>query len=324
MRTKLTIMIMMVSLLSWSQTKLPTKKDPSEAYVGWIEALVYPDKGLEKWTQFSSLEEGKKIRIEGIEKNEKGVRVARVHINGKIGYVKLSDIHLIEETDKKEQVIEITASQNYFILPYPDFYYRSTKNVGTIKPGEKIKVVKLIKKRKDHFAMIDHKGKAHYILYSNDSKDFVKLEEDITVKKCHYLRNETDEFTGERKKHTIRYSLKDKNTLGLGFSIELRNTSGQKHLWIHSFLDLGCAVSYKSNRSSVKFKLKNGNIVSFYHFGDTDCGSFSIIANLTNSDVVKLKESPIQSVRFSGTKFYHDEKNIKWDTFFIDKLKCIN
>lgn len=152
-----------------------------------------------------------------------------------------------------------------------------------------------------------------------------KNEKDV-LSKCHYEKNEKDEFTGNLKKYTKMYSLSDKTVDSYRgkISIELKKLNKSKFLRFYLSEDLGCAISFKKNRSYVKIKLENNTIVSFYHFGDTDCGDFSIVANLTKSDIYKLKQSPIKTIRFSGSKFYHDEKDIRWSTFFIDKLDCIN
>ncbi|MFL0093635.1 hypothetical protein R5N98_02875 [Tenacibaculum maritimum] len=151
-----------------------------------------------------------------------------------------------------------------------------------------------------------------------------KLKQKSIINKCHYYKNQKDEFTGDYKKYTETYNLDDFSTSIYGeVRIELRKLNNSKFVWFHLNQDLGCAVSYKNKRSFVKIKLKNNQIVSFYHFGDTDCGDFSIVANLTNSDISKLKKSPIKSIRFNGTEYYHDIKTVIWDTFFIDKLDCI-
>ncbi|CAM1370589.1 conserved exported hypothetical protein [Tenacibaculum litopenaei] len=150
------------------------------------------------------------------------------------------------------------------------------------------------------------------------------LRKKSIINECHYYKNERDEFTGVYNKYTDTYNLDDFSTSAYGeVRIELRKIDNSKFIWFHLNQDLGCAVSYRNRRSFVKVKLKNNQIVSFYHFGDTDCGDFSIVAKLTNSDISKLKKSPIKSIRFSGTKYYHDVKMVTWDTFFIDKLDCI-
>lgn len=101
----------------------------------------------------------------------------------------------------------------------------------------------------------------------------------------------------------------------------MRKIGNLKYLWIHLARDLGCAVSFKERESNVKIKLKNGNIVSFNHHGKTGCSDFSIVSRLTYNAISRLKKSPIKTIRFMGTDHFHDVKNIKWGSFFIDKFR---
>ena len=77
-------------------------------------------------------------------------------------------------------------------------------------------------------------------------------------------------------------------------------------------------------KSSVVFKLENGELVKFYHSGQLDCGEFMLFGKLSNSEIEKLKSSKIDMVRIEGTKHYSDIENLVWTTFFQDKLSCIN
>ena len=105
--------------------------------------------------------------------------------------------------------------------------------------------------------------------------------------------------------------------------ISLRNINKRKSVVITLTRDLGCSVSFKGKRSSVKIKLENDVVVTFYHSGNTDCGDFTVIGSLTKNDIAKLKDSPIKVIRFTGTDYYHDSKDIVWKTFFQEKLDCI-
>ncbi len=72
-------------------------------------------------------------------------------------------------------------------------------------------------------------------------------------------------------------------------------------------------------------KLKNGNQVRFNHSGDVDCSDhFEITANLTNSDILKLMKSPIETIRYAGADFYRDERDFDFPEFFINKIKCLD
>lgn len=136
---------------------------------------------------------------------------------------------------------------------------------------------------------------------------------------CRYIKNEKDEFTNKKVIKSDWYNLKSKDDL----YIMLRNINNKKSIVFTLDRDLGCAVSYKGRKSSAKIKLENGVIVSFYHNAQTDCGDFTLIGRLTENDIKKLKASPIKTIRFQGTKYYHDTKDISYKTFFIEKLDCI-
>ena len=136
---------------------------------------------------------------------------------------------------------------------------------------------------------------------------------------CRYIKNEVDEFTGKKVVKTDWYDLKTKD----GLYIMLRNINKRKSIVFTLDRDLGCAVSYKGRKSAAKIKLENGVIVSFYHNAKTDCGDFTLIGRLTENDIKKLKESPIKTIRFNGTKYYHDTKDVAFKTFFIDKIDCV-
>ncbi len=140
---------------------------------------------------------------------------------------------------------------------------------------------------------------------------------------CTYDLKEVDEFTGILRKNTILYDLDGYGVYNGELKIQLRRYGSSKYIRIKSFHDLGCTSSYSSNKSTVKFKLENGDIVTFYHSDDIDCGNFDLLGKLTQNDIIRLKKSPIKTVRLSGTDYYHDFKSVKWNNFFIDKLDCI-
>jgi hypothetical protein len=166
------------------------------------------------------------------------------------------------------------------------------------------------------------KGDSLLALFKNKNYIFKRPE---IENKCHYFRDEIDEFNGKRKKITESYNLSKVKPFYHGnIHLELRKIDLNKYLRISLSRDLGCAVSFTNDKSWVKFKLENNQIVTFYHRGDVDCGDFSIFARISNNDIKKLKESPIKTIRFQGNKYYHDENSVFWKSFFIDKLDCIN
>lgn len=140
---------------------------------------------------------------------------------------------------------------------------------------------------------------------------------------CSYTTNEKDEFTGIIRKITSYYNIDEFEIFNTDLKIRLRRYGSSKYVEIKSSQDLGCTSPYSTNKSSVKFKLENGDIVTFYHKGDIDCGNFNLLGLLTGSDISRLKKSPIKTVRLSGTEYYHDVTNLFFKNFFIKKLDCV-
>lgn len=148
------------------------------------------------------------------------------------------------------------------------------------------------------------------------------------LNECSYSIDERDEFTSRIRKKTIYYKIDEYKigTTKIGVAetqIRLRRYGSSKYVEIKSYRDLGCVSPYSTNKSYVKFKLENGDIITFYHKGDIDCGSFDLLGVLTENDIKRLKKSPIKTVRLSGTKYYHDISDLFFKDFFIKKLNCI-
>ena len=166
-----------------------------------------------------------------------------------------------------------------------------------------------------------------------DSLDLIQYKllrkeyEDELKNDCRYNLNTIDEFDDIRKKYTEIYNLisfsSSEYRVEGDLEIQLIKRNDEKYIRFFSNRDLGCTVDFGKNRSWVKIKLENNKIISFYKFDSTDCESFKIMANITQSDILNLKKSPIKMVRLNGVDYYHDIKKIKWKTFFIDKLDCI-
>ena len=134
---------------------------------------------------------------------------------------------------------------------------------------------------------------------------------------CHYQINEYDDFYKEKFIVIEPYKITDNLTAVLfrqGNSI---------NIFFNLSEDLGCASYLPNQRSIVKITLQNNQTITFYHSWDIDCGTFSFKARLSNTNMGKLKKSPIKSVMLKGTKSSAEIKNIGYKEFFIDKLKCI-
>ncbi|MBA4746279.1 MAG: hypothetical protein H2058_13575 [Muricauda sp.] len=142
---------------------------------------------------------------------------------------------------------------------------------------------------------------------------------------CQYARNEKDEFTGKLHRYTEKYCIEQDPGNWIGqFCIQLRRIGNIDYAIFEHFIDLGCTSSYEANKSVVLVKLENDDIVKFYHYGKTDCGSFRLIGRLTEGDKNKLKKSPISIIRLEGTDSYFDVEDIVYKDMFIDKIDCLD
>lgn len=165
-------------------------------------------------------------------------------------------------------------------------------------------------------------------LYAIEKELERQLEKKELRSKCHYLIDEIDEFTGEKKLITRSYKIKKYSVYEDSF-VEIRIVKHGKEKYVFFYLpeDLGCVSPYEtSGRSYTSVKLENDDIIKFNHVGEIDCSSeeFKVASVLTNNIINRLKKSPIKILRFSGTERYFDIENIEYTEFFIDKLKCLD
>jgi len=166
------------------------------------------------------------------------------------------------------------------------------------------------------------------IIRENIESTFKRIEAEneryYNSNECDYTSNEIDEFTRGKRIVTNYYSIDKKRDYTSSIRIRLRRYGNNKHIQIISSSDLGCTSPYSHNLSSVKFKLENGDILTFFHKGDVDCGSFDLLGVLTANDIIRLKKSPIKTIRLTGTEFYKDIEDVYFKDFFIKKINCIN
>ena len=150
-----------------------------------------------------------------------------------------------------------------------------------------------------------------------NEKEKARLERVEFRATCHYAINEYDEFYKKIYIRTNPYLLNN------NLSVELYKYGQKVCVFFNLNEDLGCASYLPANRSKVRVVLENNQIITFYHTWDMDCGDFSFKGNLSSSQIVKLKESPIKSITLKGTKDSRDIINLDYKEFFMDKLKCI-
>ena len=134
---------------------------------------------------------------------------------------------------------------------------------------------------------------------------------------CKYLINEYDEFYKEQLIRTELYRL-NKN-----LTVELYRQGNKINIFLNLSKSLGCASYLTRNRSSISIQLENDQIVTLYHTWNIDCENFNFKGVISNFQIQKLKESPIKSIKFRGTKNTVDVSDLDYKTVFIDKLQCI-
>jgi len=182
--------------------------------------------------------------------------------------------------------------------------------------AEKLKQIhtQFEKRKSDSIKAIEDEVKRNKIIQKREK---AKLKKQDLIDNCHYDRNEIDEFDNIKFMQTEYYFVSPK------LLISLSKVGNSKYVYFGLDSDLGCASPYNNDRSYVKVKLENNDILTFYHSGDIDCAEFTLKGKLSNSEILRLKSSPIKTIRLQGTKYYHDEINFDFDDFFIKKLKCI-
>lgn len=272
----------------------------------------------------TSLVRGERIEIVDFEQDKSKRIYYKTIYKGDTVYIDKYYVDVISRPTKKELN---NIRNKVFDYDYGYSYSKNSsfRNIGIFKAGDSIPIIGYESVGYKDFYKAVKNGEIVFITVKAKDSFINDLRSKRVRSKCDYDKNIVDEFTGEKKVFLKKYNLETYGSYYNGeLSLELRRSGNSKYIWFYSNKDLGCVSSYKANRASVKFKLENGVIVSFYHFGDVDCSEFSIIANLTAGDISKLKKSPIKSIRLSGSKYYHDITNVKWKTFFIDKLNCIN
>lgn len=224
-----------------------------------------------------------------------------------------------------EIILEFNTEKKVVVLDYVDYYFKvcidstcgfmsemyfNTK--GDTMESILIKEFQKVKEEENRLEKINEREKEKTIAkytYIND---------------CLYDANEKDEFTGIIRKNTIVYNLN--NLIEGSYSkvrIQLKKYGKNKYVVFSSFDDLGCSSPYSTNRSTVKIKLENNDIVNFYHMGDLECGNFILVGKINANEIIRLKKSPIKTIRITGTKYYQDYKNFEFKDFFIKKLDCI-
>jgi hypothetical protein len=181
-------------------------------------------------------------------------------------------------------------------------------------------------RRQDSNAIINDK-KQEELMMLNRQDSIAKinevLKENVILERmkfrntCHYFINEFDKYYNEKTIRTEPYKV------GENLTIELYRQGRSVNVFFNLSKDLGCASYLSNNRSSIRVELENNQEITFYHTWNIECGEFNFKGKISSSQMQKLKESPIKSIRFRGTQNSYNTSSIEYKEFFIDKLKCL-
>lgn len=169
------------------------------------------------------------------------------------------------------------------------------------------------------------------ILKSDGTWEYVKKEinetpiSNVNLSDCKYLKNEVDEFTGDRKLITKpqRIGKKKPERIGRGvteyLNMYLSRINDNYYISAIYTGDLGCV----SSNSFIIIKLINEKTIKLFHKGEIECGdNLVMLFHLEEEDYNSLLQSYVDKIRVSGTEYYADIEMVK-PNFFIDFLKCI-
>jgi hypothetical protein len=135
--------------------------------------------------------------------------------------------------------------------------------------------------------------------------------------KCILAVDETDEFTGTKRKAT-RYREAGKGNTGklLLKVAHLQDEDGGFYaVYAGSSADLGCSTS----SSYMYFLFEDGSKLKIQHGGDIECGDDAVVYNIINYSEVN---KPISKIRLGMSEYYEDYE-VYDSQHLINELKCI-
>lgn len=271
-----------------------TYKISYKELVGYVKAgyLLVNDDMIELVIAYED-----KIRIEAIEKENKRKREVDELIRKG------------EEEKQKQEALKIKDAE--------ELNKRLQDSIAKVQLEVKQKQEELKLKRKVEEEM-NRRLQDSILKINQDKKADNKISDKVEFRNtCDYSINEFDKFYGIRTIRTNPYSINKKLT------VEFYKQAQRTNIFFNLSEDLGCASYLPNVRSNVKVTLENDDVVAFYHSWDIDCGNFNFKGNLSNSDMERLKKSPIKSITLNGTENSRDITEIDFKEFFINKLKCI-
>ena len=142
---------------------------------------------------------------------------------------------------------------------------------------------------------------------------------------CADLGRYNDEITNELiiNSSPIALDYVFKDGLYGDVSISIHRYGKNKYLQFYTDNSIGCVTSSKYDRSKAYVKLENGEILTFFHSGKTDCGNPSLFCKLTESEILKFKKSKIKYIKLIGTQYITESYVTRNEDFLINYLDCL-
>lgn len=223
-----------------------------------------------------------------------------------------------------DRMSEFKKGDSVKVYSYSQDYYFVEVNgeKGYLLSGSYFKESASLKELRNKINLIE---KDSLVVFKKRRDDYFDQREIEAKTKCQYRTNRIDPIDGKTLKTTEDYKIGKVHSYELSLVLNAVNNSKYIHFYLE--VDLGCSSPYRSSRSSrskVEIKLKNDDLLTFYHSGDINCGDdFYLIGKLSSSEALRLKKSKIEMVRLTGTEGHQDITDISYNDIFIDKIKCI-
>ena len=220
-----------------------------------------------------------------------------------------------------DRMSEFKKGDSVKVYSYSQDYYFVEVNgeKGYLLSGSYFRESASLKEFKNKINLIERDSST---VFKKRRDDYLTQREIEAKTKCQYRTNRIDPINGKSLKTTEDYKIGKVHSYNLSIVLSAVNNSKYIHFYLE--VDLGCSSPYRSSRSKVEIKLKNDDLLTFYHSGDINCGDdFYLMGKLSSSEANRLKKSKIEMVRLTGTEGHQDITDINYNDIFIDKIKCI-
>lgn len=134
---------------------------------------------------------------------------------------------------------------------------------------------------------------------------------------CKYIKNEVDEFTGNKKIVLNISPIGNSKLIKLQASMSAIDTLKYIHLYMNADY-LGCV----SSESYAIFKFLDGTTLRLFHAGKINCKTPIMALKLSEEDIKKFESSTVDKIRISLSESSEDV-TLSNNQYFINGLKCL-